>query len=257
MDYITLNRAKLIASQRIMDDYIKNGGAYMAQNKLLNLDEKSSGTTITNKVKNARMSVDDTKQYIKDAMVAIKSKHDPFMPKVDWSKYENELQKKEYFGPTESEIVQSAQDKYADYKKASIDKIMLDYDADKNNIDTATQKLNEDYQTDKAKLDSEVISDIEGNQQRAINQGIQDSSILNNQQLATIKDYEQNSAGLKNEYNVELNALEIKKSLVEAQKELALENFDISYANKLNSEIRRLTNEQNKIKAEIDKYNAA
>ena len=49
----------------------------------------------------------------------------------------------------------------------------------------------------------------------------------------------------------------MKKNLVEAQKDLALENFDISYANKLNSEINKLTSEQNKIKAEVEKHNAA
>ena len=254
MNYTTLNKARLIASRKQNDDYVKNGGAYMAQNKILNLDEQSR-QNITTKSKGAR-SVEDTKQYIKDTIVTIKSKHDQYMPKVNWTQYENELKTKEYSGPSEAEISKQAEDKYASFKEASINKIMADYDNDKDAIKTKSQEVLKNYQEDKVQLDNDTISKIEGNQQRAISQGIQDSSILTNQQSDAIDNYTAQNIKLDNEYNTELDALEMKKNLVEAQKDLALENFDIAYANKLNTEINKLTSEQNKIKAEVEKHNA-
>ena len=255
MNYTTLNKAKLIASQKLINDYLKNGGAYMAQNKLLNLDE-SSTQNLTTKSKGVSRSVEDTKQYIKDTIVTIKSKHNQYMPKLDWSKYESELKTKEYNGPSATELGRMAEDKFANYKESSINKIMADYDTDKSGIESEQQSLTQDYQQDKSNLDSDIISRIESNQQRAISQGIQESSILTNQQNAEIKNYESENLRIDSEYNADMSALEMKRNLVEAQKELALENFDIAYANKLNSEINKLTNEQNKIKAEIEKHNA-
>lgn len=256
MHYTTLNKAKLVASQRKIDDYVKNGGAYMAQNNLLNLDEQSTKRNLTTRSKGASRSVEDTKQYIKDTIVTIKSKHDDIMPKIDWNKYENQLKTKEYNGPTVADLENQAKDKYADYKETNINKIMLDYDADKNKIDNNIETTTQNYQEDKANLESNAIRAIESNQQKAISQGIQDSSILSNQQSAVIDNYENQNLKLDNEYNVQLDALEMQKNLVEAQKDVALENFDIAYASKLNSEISKLTSEQNKIKAEVEKYNA-
>ena len=117
--------------------------------------------------------------------------------------------------------------------------------------------MNKQYQDDKSELEVDTINAMEGNQQRAISQGIQDSSILSNQQNEAVSQFEAKTLDLDNQYSAELNTLEMKKNLVEAQKDLALENFDISYANKLNSEINKLTSEQNKIKAEVEKHNAA
>ena len=255
MKYTTLNKAKLMASQKQKDNYVKNGGAYMAQNKLLNLDEQNT-QTLSTKSKGVSRSVEDTKQYIKDTIVTIKSKHNQYMPKLDWTKYESELKTKEYNAPSSGELTKLAEDKYANYKESSINKIMADYDNDKVTVENKVNSLTQDYQEDKANLNSETIGRLENNQQKAISQGIQDSSILTNLQNAEIVNYDVQNIKLDNEYSAEMSALEMKKNLVEAQKELALENFDIAYANKLNTEIKKLTSEQNKIKAEVEKYNA-
>ena len=144
-----------------------------------------------------------------------------------------------------------------DYKQSSIDKILLDYESDKKDLQANLDDNETALVSGIEKSNYNARANTESLQQKAISQGIERSSIVANN-VDNIEDERiENIQKLKSDYQSALDSLTLKQNIIETEKELALEKFDISYASKLNTEINNLKKQSANIEAEIADYNAA
>ena len=241
------------------DNYLKNGGAYMAQNKVLSLtnnDDDSKIGNIATQAKSVTASDTANNDKIKDKINSIKTSYQSQRPTVDWSQYDD-LVYKEYTAPTQSELEATANKNLEDYKQSSIDKILLDYESDKKDLQANLDDNETALVSGIEKSNYNARANTESLQQKAISQGIERSSIVANN-VDNIEDERiENIQKLKSDYQSALDSLTLKQNIIETEKELALEKFDISYASKLNTEINNLKKQSANIEAEIADYNAA
>lgn len=105
----------------------------------------------------------------------------------------------------------------------------------KNSFEISDKKLDDGYKKDKRTLDI-----------KAIESGWKNSSIYQNLQTNLENSYNENKQNLKMDLNEKNNNLEFQKSILETEKQNALKNFNISYAQKLSKKIEEITNEFNK-----------
>ncbi len=231
----------------------------MAQNKVLSLTNNDDDSKIGNIATQAKsVTASDTANIdkIKDKINSIKTSYQSQRPTVDWSQYDD-LVYKEYTAPTQSELEATANKNLEDYKQSSIDKILLDYESDKKDLQANLDDNETALVSGIEKSNYNARANTESLQQKAISQGIERSSIVANN-VDNIEDERiENIQKLKSDYQSALDSLTLKQNIIETEKELALEKFDISYASKLNTEINNLKKQSANIEAEIADYNAA
>ena len=259
MEYAVSLLSLKLSKRYQYDNYLKNGGAYMAQNKVLSLtndNEDSKIGNIATQAKNVTASDTANIDKIKDKINSIKTSYQSQRPTVDWSQYDD-LVYKEYTAPTQSELEATANKNLEDYKQSSIDKILLDYESDKKDLQANLDDNETALVSGIEKSNYNARANTESLQQKAISQGIERSSIVANN-VDNIEDERiENIQKLKSDYQSALDSLTLKQNIIETEKELALEKFDISYASKLNTEINNLKKQSANIEAEIADYNAA
>lgn len=259
MEYAVSLLSSKLSKRYQYDNYLKNGGAYMAQNKVLSLTNNDDDSKIGNIATQAKsVTASDTTNIdkIKDKINSIKTSYQSQRPTVDWSQYDD-LVYKEYTAPTQSELEATANKNLEDYKQSSIDKILLDYESDKKDLQANLDDNETALVSGIEKSNYNARANTESLQQKAISQGIERSSIVANN-VDNIEDERiENIQKLKSDYQSALDSLTLKQNIIETEKELALEKFDISYASKLNTEINNLKKQSANIEAEIADYNAA
>jgi len=243
--------------------YLKNGGAFMAQNKLLNMSEDNTREDKNSQVINSSTKASSnsntgavTANTVKVKLKEIQDSYQSKMPSVDWSQYQDELKPKEYTGQTDEEIQQQAENGLSNFKEKSINKILTNFDKDNGEIKADKNDASNEYSTEISSANKSAFVNNESLNKQAISKGIERSSIISNekQNIVDKKIIDINSA--KKEYENTLSALELKQNVIEANKDLALENFDIAYASKLTTNINKLKTEASKLEAEIEDYNS-
>lgn len=155
----------------------------------------------------------------------------------------------------DEKIKKQAEDELLTYKKENYDKIinattereneLLENKANlKENYDSAVQNVSKQY---------EQVRETVSND--ALKRGLQRSSIVINKLDAFNQDELATYSALNKELTDSLNEIDFELNSLEAQQELALSNFDIEYAVKLNNKISGLKQELLDKQTEITKYN--
>ena len=166
-----------------------------------------------------------------------------------------DIKKKEYDTRTLEDIKEQAISLLDDYKNTSKQVIENDYEGQKKILsdDITTQK-----ESEKSKKE-QVASYIESAKQQtsddALKRGLARSSIVVNQLNAFDNKQIEEFKKIDEEIASNVSKLESEINLLNLKKQNALDNFDITYAVKLNEKISELTNEVQKYNDEVLEYN--
>ena len=205
------------------------------------------------KITSNSAKIKDRASVLLGSLNEIKESYESKMPQIDY-KGIDKIQVNNVVVPSKTEIQKQAIDSLNQYKTNTLNKIEQQYYVDKN---AENQKLNQtqsDFVKDVQNLKQNTNSQLNNLYAKNIKQGILNSTITKNtqQQIQDAKDAQMGN--LQNEYTAKLDSIKLKKNLIEQQKNVALSNFDIAYASKLNNQIKTLTTQYNQALKEVQDY---
>lgn len=141
--------------------------------------------------------------------------------------------------PYKTTNTQTIQDKY-NKKQENLDQKSIQ---SQNSFNEKLSSLNEKYENNQKNLN-----------ETALNSGWKHSTIYQKQMKQLENDFNTSKNDLTSSYNQSQAEIEFQKTLLETEKQNALKNFDISYAQKLSKKIEELTSSASRQnKSEISK----
>ena len=210
---------------------------------------------ITNKVK----SINDEEKN-KKKLEEIYSKLDSVSNKFSNSNSGSipekiELEKMEFEMPTDEEIKTTSENSLKEYKNSNISNIENEFKLKEDELNAnKTDVINTTNQT-KEQLNTYYNQAIENSENQALKRGLSRSSIVINQLDAFEKDKINDYKALDEKLNSDINAINFELNALSGEKQTALNNFDITYAVKLQEKINSLTAELNEKQKEVIEYN--
>ena len=165
------------------------------------------------------------------------------------------LTKLQYSAPSEEDITEKAKNSLAEYYKTGVDKINNQNIEKINKINSQIEEEKQNTENSKNNLEKYYVQAKENTSNEALKRGLGRSSIVINKLEAFDRDQIENYIQLDKELTNKLNTLNIEKNTLEAQKETALNNFDIEYALKLSQKIDSIKEEVSNTEKEVVKYN--
>ncbi len=170
------------------------------------------------------------------------------LPKTD-------LQKIKYYAPSDEDLKITAQNSLVDYKNKALEAIKANSDENaaalydkKTNylVDMAGEidGLKNDYDAANESIDSDVVR-----------RGLARSSVAVNQKGELENLYLKQAASIRENYGKKITAIDKEISELNQKLESALNDFDLTYAIKLNDSINALKAEREKRSDEVIKYN--
>jgi len=165
------------------------------------------------------------------------------------------LQKMEYNPKTDDELAGLAQNRLADYYLNSVNALNENASAAAANLDKQKGAAALAAESKQAQLERVYAAALESVNNDAVKRGLARSSIAAGQVLNLESGKAAELYKIGAEHAGELYRLGTELDALEAKKEKALRDFDISYAAKLALEIDNLAAERDKKAAEVLKYN--
>jgi len=166
-----------------------------------------------------------------------------------------DLKEMTYDAPTQEEVSKNAENSLQSYKNENVNSIITEYDTKKDAIDKSIESLKESSKNQSDEIKNVYKNVKENASNDAIKRGLARSSIIVN----TLNSYDNNMikdlSDLTEETNKEIVSLNTKKEDLNTQKEVALSNFDIEYAVKLQEKINSINSEIAKAQENVIKYN--
>lgn len=175
----------------------------------------------------------------------------------DKSESDGELnyEKMEYTAPTKEKVFESAKNSLEEYKDSSIKKIQDKFESGMSEVEEKESDLNWEKTKDENEIKSDYASYAKDAKNENIKRGLAHSSIYSEVLKEIDQGKESELKKVENEFQREVLKLEGERSLLESQKQSALESFDISYAAKLTEEINKINSDISKKQEEVLKYN--
>ncbi len=165
------------------------------------------------------------------------------------------FEKLEQVSKSDDELLKEAQNSLHDFKSSSLNKIEQDVASQKKSLVEDINTLKSEAEANKGSIASyydnarKVVSDD------ALKRGLARSSIVINN-LDALTDDEINAyTSLDKQISDKVNALNFEINALDAQKQSALNDFDISYAVKLDTKLAELKQQLADRQMEITKYN--
>lgn len=166
-----------------------------------------------------------------------------------------ELKRNEYVAPTKEEVEEKAKNSLESYKNQNINSINDTFSKKSEQIDESIQKVKDNNIVVKNEIKDTYNQVKENASNDAIKRGLARSSIIVNK----IANYDNKMLNdlqvLASKTNDELAKLDIQKSTLELEKNNALNNFNIEYAVKIQSQIDSINNDIAKAQESALKYN--
>ena len=205
------------------------------------------------KITSNSAKIKDRANVLLGSLNEIKESYESKMPQIDY-KGIDKIQVNNVVVPSKTEIQKQAIDSLNQYKTNTLNKIEQQYYVDKNAENQKLKQTQSDFVKDVQNLKQNTNSQLNNLYAKNIKQGILNSTITKNtqQQIQDAKDAKMGN--LQNEYTAKLDSIKLKKNLIEQQKNVALSNFDIAYASKLNNQIKTLTTQYNQALKEVQDY---
>ena len=166
-----------------------------------------------------------------------------------------DLQQKTFQGKTDDEIKKQAQDSLQDYKQTGINDIEKSYDDKKSNLEKEIQLAKNSGEEKKKETSSLYSSLKEDAKQDALKRGLARSSIVINMLDAFDKNMLNEYKKINDDITSKIQNLSSQKSLLDEQKQNALNSFDISYALKLSNKIDEVNEKLKQEEQKILEYN--
>lgn len=166
-----------------------------------------------------------------------------------------ELERMEYNKPSEKEIYNQSENSLKEYKNASIKEIEDNYKQKEDELYSNKSNLIESNESTKQNLNNYYDKAIENAENQALKRGLARSSIIVNQLDAFEKEKIANYKALDKELSDQINTINFELNALSTQKQNALNNFDITYAVKLQEKINSLNQELSEKQNEVIKYN--
>lgn len=168
---------------------------------------------------------------------------------------QTELKKLTYSAPTDADLLTTAENGLVDYKRQGIESIKSNseenakaLDLKKTNylVDMAGEidALNADYKTASNNIDNDVLK-----------RGLARSSVAVNQKGELENNYMTQAASVRESYGKKITELDKEISEVDQKLTAALNDFNLTYAIKLNESLNSLKAEREKRQTEVIKYN--
>ena len=178
------------------------------------------------------------------------------MSSINKEDYEKslDLQKQKFEAKSSEEIEKEAENSLYDYSKSK-DAIENDYTEKETAIDEDLKETKKSAISSKESLKSayeEVKMDAEND---AIKRGLARSSIIVNKLAKYDESMLSKFAEIEKDYAETTNKLTSQKNLLLAQKQNALDSFDIAYAIKLSDKINSITQQLQEKEKEVMEYN--
>ena len=165
------------------------------------------------------------------------------------------LDRMEYQAPTKEEVEQSAIASLGSYLDSGKKDIENEYESKVSDINKL-QSTNKDNLISQKNDLKETYQELKQNaSEDSIKRGLARSSIIVNVLEAFDNKMLEDYANLDKAYTQKFQELEEEKSLLESQKQNALNSFDISYATKLNEKIEEINKEIEEKEKEVLEYN--
>lgn len=175
--------------------------------------------------------------------------------KYDFTPNELNLQRKTFEGKTDDEIKDEAQRSLKEYKDTGLADIEKTYEDKKVSLDENIEDAKSQGESKKSETTSLYSSLKEDAKQDAIKRGLARSSIVIN----VLDAFNQNMINEYNKINEEISSkiqnLTSQKSLLDEQKQNALNSFDISYALKLSNKIDEINEKLKQEEQKVQEYN--
>lgn len=165
------------------------------------------------------------------------------------------LEKMEFSKPSQSEIVRQSEDSLRDYRSVGLQNIEDEFKLKEDNLNSNKDDILESNNQAKQKLDNYYADAITSIENQALKRGLSRSSIVINQIDAFEKDKINEYKNLDAQLSNQINAINFELSALNSQKQTALNNFDVTYAVKLQEKINSLNQELSEREAEVIKYN--
>lgn len=166
-----------------------------------------------------------------------------------------DLKKLEDIVIDDNAIEKQANDELADYKKSSVDKIYNQTKAKEEELNLNKESLKENYSSSKARIEENYDNARQMASDDALRRGLSRSSIVINQLDAFNKEELDLYNQLDKDLTAKINQVDFELNALQTQQDLALSEFDIAYAVKLNSKINSLKQELLEKQNEVIKYN--
>ena len=203
--------------------------------KVLELVNSSSGVDLINKIKDFTSKFEGVSNNVPESNVSFERLADI---KID-----------------DEQIKNQAEEELLSYKKENYDKILNQTIEKEAELKENKESLQENYNSAVENIAKSYDAVREKASDDALNRGLQRSSIVINKLDAFNQDEINTYNTLNKELTASLNAIDFELNSLEAQQELALDEFDITYAVKLNEKIASLKQELLDKQTEITKYN--
>ena len=203
--------------------------------KVLELVHSSSGVDLINKIKDFTSKFEGASNNVPESNVSFERLADI---KID-----------------DEQIKNQAEEELLSYKKENYDKILNQTIEKEAELKENKESLQENYNSAVENIAKSYDAVREKASDDALNRGLQRSSIVINKLDAFNQDEINTYNTLNKELTASLNAIDFELNSLEAQQELALDEFDITYAVKLNEKIASLKQELLDKQTEITKYN--
>jgi len=199
------------------------------------------------------LEMEQEKTSNRSSSVSLPSKLKTKFESID-NKYSTELttwkEKQDSLTLTETEASQLANDELSEYYNTQTDKIETKYTNEQEDLTQSITSTQDKYDTQLDKAEDGYKEDKQDLKFDAIDKGWRVSSIYENELTEIESEYNATKSNLTSEKSAKLESLLFEQSLLEAEKESALEAFDIAYAQKISDKIA-------KIQAEFEKLNSS
>ncbi|MCH5158922.1 MAG: hypothetical protein J1F33_06990 [Clostridiales bacterium] len=195
----------------------------------------------------------DSRRKLEDEILALEEKSKA--SKGNTTIPETKLDEKTYDAPSDDDLRASAESSLEDYKKSGVDSIKessanteKELNAKRetvdNNMQSALSSLKDDYAAASDRIDSDVIR-----------RGLARSSIAVTGKADLEREYLARADSIKSGYFKQLDALDTEISAIGTKLKQALDDFNLSYAAKLNEKLASLKAEREKKQEEVLEYN--
>lgn len=165
------------------------------------------------------------------------------------------LQEAQYVAPTDGELEREAKAGLESYRTDGIKSIKENSAAEEQQLVDKRAQYETGYKTSADKLKSSYDAAAESIDNDVIKRGLARSSIAVNAKSELERDYAAKTAELSEKYQKELTEIDSEIAAIGSKLKIALNDFNLSYAAKLNGKLSELKTARENKQQEIIKFN--
>ena len=220
-----------------------------------NLNKVNQNNQVNSTLKTTNLANKTPYQELQDKINEIASKYDVEPKKGEEISTDLNLTKKDYITKSDDELKQEAENSLNDYKKAELDSINSKLETGLASLDGKEEELKTSAEEQKSQLQSYYDNAKKQAENDALKRGLQRSSIVINNLNAFDNEKIAKLMEIDSQLNSEINELNDQITQLNAEKEKAIQDFNIEYALKVNDKIAELQQEIQDRNDEITEYN--